>query len=243
MGRLRHHTRPPHAGPGPCPLAPIALADSLADSLVLQVPLRSVRQGQSQILLECLIKETPSALDALALALQVSLRSVREGRTQTLLECLIKETRLSFRCVEQTTSHDFFEGVRALLVDKDNSPKVLYSTVQYSCTVMLHVVQGSTVQFPRYSTVQLYCTVLYRAVQDSSKLDPVWGRRRPPTTSWRGLGPSSSRRTTAPRWCTQLHCTVLFIALYAALHSTVTHFFWFLSICAVRSSLLRPWGR
>jgi len=42
------------------------------------------------------------------------------GASLDLQECLQIEYRLTQRCCED---HDFIEGVRALLVDKDQSPK------------------------------------------------------------------------------------------------------------------------
>ena len=54
-------------------------------------------------------------------SVKVTFRQIREGkRLRTLAECLTMEYRLVRRCCED---HDFYEGVRALLVDKDNSPK------------------------------------------------------------------------------------------------------------------------
>lgn len=43
-----------------------------------------------------------------------------EGSSKTLQEVLTMEYRLSQACVG---GHDFHEGVRAVLIDKDQSPK------------------------------------------------------------------------------------------------------------------------
>lgn len=56
-------------------------------------------------------------------SLKITLRSIREGRHQSLRDCLIREYRMTIRCVMQKFSGDFYEGVRAILVDKDRSPK------------------------------------------------------------------------------------------------------------------------
>nr|CAD1844873.1 unnamed protein product [Ananas comosus var. bracteatus] len=61
--------------------------------------------------------------EASPLSLKVSLRSIREGRFQTLDECLVREYRMSLHGISKKASHDFSEGVRARLVDKDLAPK------------------------------------------------------------------------------------------------------------------------
>ncbi|CAL4987005.1 unnamed protein product [Urochloa decumbens] len=56
-------------------------------------------------------------------SLKITLRSIREGRTQTVGECLRREYRMVCHVVRGDFSRDFFEGRRAILVDKDQSPK------------------------------------------------------------------------------------------------------------------------
>lgn len=55
--------------------------------------------------------------------LKITLRSIREGRKQTLAECLKKEFRLTINILRRVLSGDVYEGIRALTIDKDNSPK------------------------------------------------------------------------------------------------------------------------
>lgn len=57
------------------------------------------------------------------ISLKVALRSIREGRQQSLFQCLESDYRLVVHAVNATHSTDFYEGCRALLVDKDNKPK------------------------------------------------------------------------------------------------------------------------
>jgi len=52
-------------------------------------------------------------------SLKVSLRQLRLGRRLSFDECMTMEYRLSQACID---GHDFFEGVRALLIDKDKNP-------------------------------------------------------------------------------------------------------------------------
>lgn len=54
------------------------------------------------------------------LSLKITLRHLREARTTTLDQTLRRDYRLACRAL---ADHDFAEGVRALLVDKDNSPE------------------------------------------------------------------------------------------------------------------------
>nr|XP_060620086.1 3-hydroxyisobutyryl-CoA hydrolase, mitochondrial [Anolis sagrei ordinatus] len=53
-------------------------------------------------------------------SLKMTFRQLREGASLSLQEILVMEYRLSQACVR---GHDFYEGVRAVLIDKDQSPK------------------------------------------------------------------------------------------------------------------------
>ncbi|KAF2072451.1 hypothetical protein CYY_006227 [Polysphondylium violaceum] len=53
-------------------------------------------------------------------ALKVVFEQLNQGKSKSLAECLKMEFRMSQTFMENT---DFFEGVRALLVDKDKNPK------------------------------------------------------------------------------------------------------------------------
>ncbi|KAJ0236061.1 3-hydroxyisobutyryl-CoA hydrolase-like protein 5 [Hirschfeldia incana] len=55
--------------------------------------------------------------------LKITLRSIRDGRNQTLSDCLKKEFRITVNILRTTISPDVYEGIRALTIDKDNSPK------------------------------------------------------------------------------------------------------------------------
>lgn len=63
--------------------------------------------------LETLNKMSPTSL-------KLTLRQLREGASMSLQEVLRMEYRLSQACMK---GHDFYEGVRAVLIDKDQSPK------------------------------------------------------------------------------------------------------------------------
>jgi enoyl-CoA hydratase len=53
-------------------------------------------------------------------SLKVTFRQLREGRRLSFDDCM----RMEFRMVNRMTAeHDFREGVRALLIDKDNAPR------------------------------------------------------------------------------------------------------------------------
>ena len=52
--------------------------------------------------------------------LSVTLRQLRSGRTLSFADCLRMEIGMALHCMEHG---DFIEGVRALIIDKDNAPK------------------------------------------------------------------------------------------------------------------------
>ncbi|KAK2976741.1 hypothetical protein RJ640_024148 [Escallonia rubra] len=56
-------------------------------------------------------------------SLKISLRSIREGRLQGVGQCLVREYRMVCCVMRGKVSKDFFEGCRALLLDKDKNPK------------------------------------------------------------------------------------------------------------------------
>src|SRR5690606_36258586 len=61
-------------------------------------------------------------------SLKVTLRQLRTGRAmQSFAEVMAMEYRLGGRLVR---SHDFQEGVRAVIVDKDNPPKWSPATLE-----------------------------------------------------------------------------------------------------------------
>ncbi|CAI9103371.1 OLC1v1001838C2 [Oldenlandia corymbosa var. corymbosa] len=68
-----------------------------------------------------------SAIDSLKKAsptsLKISLRSIREGRLQGIGKCLAREYRMVCHVMRGEMSKDFFEGCRAILIDKDKNPK------------------------------------------------------------------------------------------------------------------------
>lgn len=54
--------------------------------------------------------------------LKITLRSIQDGRKQTLEKCLKKEFRLTMNITRSMISGDLYEGIRALAIDKDNTP-------------------------------------------------------------------------------------------------------------------------
>uniref|UniRef100_A0A671UA85 3-hydroxyisobutyryl-CoA hydrolase n=1 Tax=Sparus aurata TaxID=8175 RepID=A0A671UA85_SPAAU len=69
---------------------------------------------------ETLSKMSPTSL-------KITYRQLKEGATLSLADVLVMEYRLSQACMRGC---DFYEGVRAVLVDKDQSPKWSPSTLE-----------------------------------------------------------------------------------------------------------------
>lgn len=53
-------------------------------------------------------------------SLKIVMEQMKRGKNLSFSECLVMEYRLSQACME---GHDFYEGIRAVLVDKDHQPK------------------------------------------------------------------------------------------------------------------------
>ncbi|GMH21625.1 hypothetical protein Nepgr_023467 [Nepenthes gracilis] len=56
-------------------------------------------------------------------SLKISLRLIREGRLQGVGQCLVCDYRMTCHAIRGEINRDFFEGNRAILVDKDKNPK------------------------------------------------------------------------------------------------------------------------
>ncbi len=66
-------------------------------------------------------RETLAKIDKTSpLSLRITLRALREGAEKSFEDCMKTEYRLVRRFMQ---GHDFFEGVRAALIDKDNQPR------------------------------------------------------------------------------------------------------------------------
>ena len=54
------------------------------------------------------------------LSLKIALAQVRRGKNWDFETCMRAEFRIVSRVIK---AHDFYEGVRAVIVDKDNAPR------------------------------------------------------------------------------------------------------------------------
>ncbi|KAG8485812.1 hypothetical protein CXB51_019159 [Gossypium anomalum] len=74
------------------------------------------RDGWISATIQTLKKASPTSL-------KISLRSIRVGRVQGVGACLAREYRMVCHVMRGEFSNDFFEGCRAILLDKDKNPK------------------------------------------------------------------------------------------------------------------------
>ncbi|CAH9107504.1 unnamed protein product [Cuscuta europaea] len=88
------------------------------EEIILSFEVEAHKEGNSWIhaVLKGFKRSSPTGL-------KITLKSIREGRKQTLAECLKKEFRLTINILRAVISGDVYEGIRAITVDKDNSPK------------------------------------------------------------------------------------------------------------------------
>ncbi|KAL3508948.1 hypothetical protein ACH5RR_028349 [Cinchona calisaya] len=94
------------------------------EEIIKSLEVEAIKEGNGWIspVLKGLRRSSPTGL-------KITLRSIQEGRKQSLAECLKKEFRLTMNILRTTISGDVYEGIRALTIDKDNSPKWEPSTL------------------------------------------------------------------------------------------------------------------
>ena len=64
--------------------------------------------------LKTLLKQSPTSV-------KITIEAVKRAATMTMREALVMEYRMVQRCMRPQPQSDFYEGVRAVLVDKDNA--------------------------------------------------------------------------------------------------------------------------
>jgi enoyl-CoA hydratase/carnithine racemase len=103
-------------------LAPLADID---DALEVQVFLRHL---QSQFADEKIVKKAvESFAHGSPLTIKLVIEQLKRAKNLSLAECLQMELSMAYKC---SVVGEFQEGVRALLIDKDNKPKWLHQKIE-----------------------------------------------------------------------------------------------------------------
>lgn len=99
-----------------------SLANACFDCNTLdEVLLRLEQTSEKASCLSALASETLDRIRQRSpTSLAVTFEQLRRGRGMSLRDCLIMEYRISQACMQ---GHDFYEGIRALLIDKDHTPR------------------------------------------------------------------------------------------------------------------------
>jgi len=82
--------------------------------------LEQLRTEWSQKVVSQLNKKSP-------LSLKVTFRQLREGKSLDFESCMVMELRLALRFMKE---RDFYEGVRAVIIEKDNKPNWIPKTIE-----------------------------------------------------------------------------------------------------------------
>ena len=110
--------------PGPAPLKEVRPAiDRCFGQSSLDLVLRALEAegtAWAQDTLETLSKRSPTSM-------KLTFAAIQRGRHLDFDSCMTMEYRLSQACM---AGHDFYEGIRAVLVDKDNAPQWQPSAIE-----------------------------------------------------------------------------------------------------------------
>jgi enoyl-CoA hydratase len=100
-----------------------ALIDTCFSALTLEGIIQKLHESNTPFadsILDSLHKKSPTSL-------KVSLRAIQLGATLTFDQCIDSEYKIACHFLE---AHDFFEGIRALIIDKDQAPLWQPDTIQ-----------------------------------------------------------------------------------------------------------------
>lgn len=110
----------PQTAPHEAPTSLLAMHRAEIDYCFGQTSVAGIRSRLARLAGRPWAGEALTALDAASpLSLEVTLAAVTAGKQMSLRQCLAMELEISRRLIR---THDFIEGVRAALVDKDRSP-------------------------------------------------------------------------------------------------------------------------
>lgn len=91
--------------------------DTIEDIVqALEVELEETQEPWVKETLKILKRSSPTGL-------RVTFTSIRTARNLPRADCLKREYRLTINALRGTVTDDFYEGIRSIVVDKDNAPK------------------------------------------------------------------------------------------------------------------------
>jgi len=98
---------------------------SSSDAVAEEIAERLKAEGSefADKVLKTLLSKSP-------LSVKISLEALKRHQSVTLREAIITEYRLAHWCMRDQPESDFCEGIRAVLVDKDNQPKWVPPTLE-----------------------------------------------------------------------------------------------------------------
>lgn len=104
----------------PVPDAPIMAQRAAIDRHFSQESVEAILRSLESDAGEWATAQLASLKKYSPLAMKITFRHIRSGANLSFDDCMRQEWRLASRIAD---GHDFYEGVRALLVDKDNAPQ------------------------------------------------------------------------------------------------------------------------
>jgi enoyl-CoA hydratase len=104
----------------PIPEAPLAKHRAIIDDIFCLPSVEEILEALDEEGDEWTAATTATIRTKSPTSLKIAFREVREGKTLSFDDCMRMEFRISSRIL---AGHDFFEGVRAAIVDKDGAAK------------------------------------------------------------------------------------------------------------------------
>jgi enoyl-CoA hydratase/carnithine racemase len=111
----------------PAEPAPLSLLQPAIDAVFALGSVRDVIAALALLPDKWASEAHASILNACPLSLELTFRSIREGVSKSLRECLMTDFRIAQRLMQRD---DYFEGVRALIIEKHGRPRWSHAGVE-----------------------------------------------------------------------------------------------------------------